>query len=260
MANLSKNEDLRARFHRTALLFGEEGLNRFHNSTIAIVGLGGVGSSAAELLTRSGIGTLIVIDFDRIHLSNINRQIPALTSTIGQFKSDVLCQRLLDINPEANIISHREFCDSVNRAKLLDNADFIIDAIDSLGPKSGLLEYAYQANKKIISIMGAANRVDPALITISDISKVENCPLARRIKKYLKKRGIEDGIPVVHSTEDPLPLHNIAEEYREPSPLDRGRVREVLGSTSFLPAIMAGWGVSYVLRNLCWNYSIYKDN
>ncbi len=259
MANLPKDEDLKGIFHRTTLLFGEEGLKRFHNSTIAIVGLGGVGSAAAELLTRSGIGKLIIIDFDRIHFSNINRQIPALTSTIGQYKSDVLRLRLQDINPEAIIVAHREFCDSVNRTKLLNSTDFIVDAIDSLGPKSGLLEYAYLANKKIISIMGAANRVDPALITISDISKVDNCPLARRIKKYLKKRGIENGIPVVHSTEDPLPLHNIVKEFSEPTVLERGRVRESLGSSSFLPAIMAGWAVSYILRNLCWNYSIYKD-
>lgn len=231
---------------------------KFQGSTVAIVGLGGVGSFAAEMLIRSGIGTLIVVDFDKVNPSNINRQIQALTSTLGHYKTTALRERLLDINPTARIIVYDEFCDAKNRATLLQDADFIIDAIDSLGPKSGLLEYAFTANKKIISCMGAANRVDPTRISISDISQVENCPLARRVKKYLKKRGIEKGIPVVHSSETPLPLQEVRESAQELPGYKRGRERDILGSTSYLPAIIGGWAASYVLRNLAWNYSLYE--
>ncbi|MBW6516472.1 MAG: tRNA threonylcarbamoyladenosine dehydratase [Candidatus Cloacimonetes bacterium] len=245
-------------FNRTALLFGEKGMRKLQKSVVAIVGLGGVGSFAAEMLARSGVGTLIIIDFDRINSSNINRQIPALISTIGQYKCEALKARLEDINPLAKIIAYNDFCDSTNRVNVLKDADFIIDAIDSLGPKSGLLEFAYNNKQSIISCMGAANRVDPTKINLADINDVQGCPLAKRVKKYLNKRGIDRGIPVVYSSEEPLILYEVKTEVEELSSLKRGRERVKLGSTSYLPAIIAGWAVSYVLRNLVWNYSLYE--
>jgi tRNA A37 threonylcarbamoyladenosine dehydratase len=250
MAYVHDDERLKARFNRTALLFGEEVLNTFLQSSVAVVGLGGVGSFAAELLARSGIGRIVLVDFDRINISNTNRQIQALTSTIGKQKSEVLRSRLIDINPAAEITAHSEFCDSGNREILLRGSDFIIDAIDSLGPKSGLLEFAFRSGKRIISCMGAANRIDPSKISMADISEVKGCPLARRVRRYLRKKGIEQGIPVIYSSEEPLPLHKITEKVKEFPSLVRGRERETLGSTSYLPAIIASWAVSYVLRDL----------
>ncbi len=258
MGNSINDEMLNPAFHRTALIFGTEGLARFNDTSVAVVGLGGVGSAAAELLIRSGIGTLKIIDFDRINTTNINRQLPALTSTVGEYKCDVLKARLQDINPSANIIAVREFCAKENRSVMLSDVDFIVDAIDSLGPKSGLLEYATLAKIRIISCMGAANRIDPSHIDIADIEEVRGCPLANRIKKYLRKRGIERGIPVVYSTEQPVKLNVIEEKIEEPT-LIRGRAREKLGSTSYLPTIVAGWAVSYLLRNIAFGYSLYKS-
>jgi|SRR5690554_1604930 len=258
MGNHADDEMLNPAFHRTALIFGKEGLTLFNNTTVAVVGLGGVGSAAAELLIRSGIGTLKIIDFDRINTSNINRQLPALTSTIGEYKCEVLKARLQDINPAARVIAHREFCAKDNRGAMLSDVDFIVDAIDSLGPKSGLIEYAYHEKIRIISCMGVANRIDPSQIALADIEEVRGCPLANRIKKYLRKRGIERGIPVVYSTEQPVKLHYIADNREEPSLL-RGRMREKLGSTSYLPTILAGWAVSYLLRNIAFGSSLYQS-
>lgn len=236
------------RFSRTALIFGEEGMAMLQNSKIAIVGLGGVGSFAAEMLARSGVGTLILVDFDKIGLTNINRQITALTSTVGQLKVDVLASRLKDINPDIDIVIAPIFCDDDSRDIFLSDANYIVDAIDSLNPKVGLLEYVYKAKIKVISCMGAANRLDPSLIRLDDISRTTTCPLALRVRKYLNKRGIFEGIPVVYSVEKPLTLHTY--NTIEDETLERGRKRSTLGSTAHLPAAFASWAVSYVLKDI----------
>jgi tRNA A37 threonylcarbamoyladenosine dehydratase len=236
------------RFSRTALIFGEEGMAKLHNSKIAIVGLGGVGSFAAEMLARSGIGALILVDFDRVGLTNINRQITALTSTVGQLKVDVLTSRLKDINPDIDIVRAPIFCGDDGRDILLSEADYIIDAIDSLNPKAGLLEYAHKSKIKVISCMGAANRLNPSLIRLDDISRTTTCPLASRVRKYLNKRGIYEGIPVVYSIEKPLALHTY--DTLEDETLERGRKRSSLGSVAHLPAAFASWAVSYVLKDI----------
>lgn len=259
MANLQHDSRLKTMFHRSALIFGEKGIEKFQNSSAAVVGLGGVGSFAAEMLIRNGIGTLTIIDFDRVNVTNLNRQLPALTSTIGEYKSIVLKQRLEDINPAATIIAHTEFCGLENRSEMLKDVDFIVDAIDSLGPKVGLLQYAHQSGKKVISCMGAANRVDPSMIRLSDIEQVQGCPLAARVRRYLRKLGVSKGIPVVHSCEEPLPLKGIEMKPEKEPTLKKGRERLPLGSTSYLPAIIGAWAASYVLRNIAWEYSLYED-
>jgi tRNA threonylcarbamoyladenosine dehydratase len=239
-----------SRFNRSEMIFGSEAMGRFAKAHVAIVGLGGVGSFVAEMLARSGFGTLILIDFDKISLSNINRQIPALTSTVGMLKSDVMTNRIKDINPDINVVSHVEFCDLQTRDRLLQNADFIVDAIDSLGPKAGLLEFAVINKLRIISCMGAGNRIDPSKVALDDISNVKGCPLAKRVKKYLRKRGIESGFPVVYSYEAPVALSPVKDDGSEDTKVKRGRERITLGSVVYLPAVIAGWAVSYIMREI----------
>ncbi|MCB5231008.1 MAG: tRNA threonylcarbamoyladenosine dehydratase [Candidatus Cloacimonas sp.] len=242
------------RFNRTALIFGDAGMKRIKEAKIAVVGLGGVGSAIAEMLVRSGIGSMLIVDFDSISITNINRQITALDSTVSRLKTEVLAERLRDINPELNLTVASVFCDETNRSKLLSDSDFIVDAIDSLTPKVGLIEYAYNSNIKIISCMGAANRVDPSMIRLNDIGKSSNCPLAARVRRYLNKRGIVSGVPVVYSIEKPLPIGEPGVD--EAGTLERGRKRTALGSTAHLPAAFASWAVSYILRNIAWDYTI----
>lgn len=237
-------------FSRTALLFGEEAIEIFQKSRVAVMGLGGVGSYAAEALARSGIGSFLLVDFDTVGLSNLNRQLPALHSTIGKLKTEVMRTRILDINPRATVEIYSDFCAQESRDFLLKNVDFVVDAIDSLGPKTGLLEDCYRQKIPVISSMGAASRFDPSKIELVDISKSRICPLAKKVRKYLHRRGIEGGIPVIYSYEKPIPQfdHSAGAEAEWVS--GRGRKRGTLGSVVYLPAIMGMWAASYVLRKL----------
>ncbi|MDP8203410.1 MAG: tRNA threonylcarbamoyladenosine dehydratase [Candidatus Tenebribacter mawsonii] len=237
-------------FNRTELLFGNEAIEIFQKSRIAIMGLGGVGSFAAEGLVRSGIGSILLVDFDKIGISNLNRQLPALHSTIGILKTETMRDRLLDINPSLEIEIYSDFFDNESRDQLLNNIDFVVDAIDSLGPKAELLESVYKMKIPVISAMGAAGRVDPSKIVQTDISKTYMCPLARKVRKYLHRRGIYKGIPVLFSTEEPIPQFDFEAGSEEEWVSNRGRKRGTLGSVVYLPAIMGMWATSYVLRKL----------
>ena len=237
-------------FNRTELLFGNEAIEIFQKSRIAIMGLGGVGSFAAEGLVRSGIGSILLVDFDKIGISNLNRQLPALHSTIGILKTETLRDRLLDINPSLEIEIYSDFFDNESRDQLLNNIDFVVDAIDSLGPKAELLESVYKMKILVISAMGDAGRVDPSKIVQTDISKTYMCPLARKVRKYLHRRGIYKGIPVLFSTEEPIPQFDFEAGSEEEWVSNRGRKRGTLGSVVYLPAIMGMWATSYVLRKL----------
>lgn len=237
-------------FNRTELLFGKKAIEKFQQSRIAVMGLGGVGSYAAEALARSGIDSFLLVDFDTIELSNLNRQLPALHSNIGKLKTEAMRDRLLDINPKLNIDIYSDFCAQESRDILLQNIDFVVDAIDSLGPKTGLLEDCYHRNIPVISSMGAASRFDPSKVALVDISKTKVCPLAKKVRKYLHRRGIYKGIPVVYSYEKPIPQfdHDAGANIEWVS--GRGRKRGTLGSVVYLPAIMGMWSASYVLREL----------
>ncbi|MDO9577873.1 MAG: tRNA threonylcarbamoyladenosine dehydratase [Candidatus Cloacimonadales bacterium] len=237
-------------FSRTKLLFGQEAIAIFQKSRIAVMGLGGVGSYAAEALARSGIGAFLLVDFDTIGLSNLNRQLPALHSTIGKLKTEAMRDRILDINPKAKVEIYSDFCAHESRDFLLNNVDFVVDAIDSLGPKTGLLEACVQKNIPVISSMGAASRFDPAKIELADISKSRICPLAKKVRKYLHRRGIESGIPVIYSYEKPIAQFDHKAGAEEEWVSGRGRKRGTLGSVVYLPAIMGMWAASYVLRKL----------
>jgi tRNA A37 threonylcarbamoyladenosine dehydratase len=237
-------------FSRTRLLFGEEALEKFAVTRIAIMGLGGVGSYVSEALARSGIIKMLLVDFDKITLSNINRQLPALHSTLGRQKTEVMRERLLDINPAMEIDIFSGFCNEPTRSELLENVDFVVDAIDSLVPKVNLLEECFRKNIPVISSMGAASRFDPAMIELADISETSVCPLARRVRKFLRRRGIEKGIPVIFSREIPIdqfpPEEGTLQDWEGP----KGRIRGTLGSVTYIPAIMGMWAASYVLREL----------
>lgn len=234
-------------FSRTELLIGTEALIKLSQTTVAVVGLGGVGSHAAEALARAGIGKFILIDFDTVGSSNLNRQIIALHSTIGKPKTEVMQARILEINPNAQIICHTAFIDQDNRAELLYGADYIIDAIDSLGPKIGMLEYLVKENRQFIAVMGAGNRSDPGKIHLSTIDKSFNCPLARRVRKFLGRRGIRGTFPCVYSSELPTKPD---EDIESPDELiiTRGRQRKTIGSISYMPAIMGMMAAAWVIR------------
>jgi tRNA A37 threonylcarbamoyladenosine dehydratase len=237
-------------FSRTKLLFGLEAFEKFKTCKIAVVGLGGVGSYAAETLARSGIENLLLIDFDVITYSNLNRQIPALQSTIGKYKTEMMQARILDINPQAKVEIFTGFCTDELHKTLLFNLDFIVDAIDSLNPKVGLIEFAYRNQIPFISVLGAASRFEPAKIELSDISKTHTCPLARKVRKYLHRREIYSNVPVVYSTEQPIPQFDFSSGSEADWQGEQGRIRGTLGSVAYMPAIMGMWAASYVLRKI----------
>lgn len=237
------------RFSRTELLLGQETIQALAETHVCVIGLGGVGSYAVETLARAGIGRFTLIDFDTVGETNLNRQVIALQDTIGLAKTELMQARILAINPDAEVVTHQVFLDQDNRAGLLAGMDYYIDAIDSLGPKIGLLEHATTQNLRIISVMGAGNRLDPTQIHIAPLDKSHNCPLARRVRKFLRRRGFSTKFPCVYSSE--LPLQPEADEDTpEEIIIQRGRQRKTIGSISYMPAIMGMLAASWVLRQI----------
>jgi tRNA A37 threonylcarbamoyladenosine dehydratase len=189
---------------RAELLFKKEGLEKLKNSHVMVVGLGGVGSFAAEFLARAGVGTMTIVDGDIVDITNINRQLPALHSTIGQPKVTVVGDRLMDINPELKLIRLQEFLSPERAYELVTREyDYVLDCIDSITPKLNLLISARRQKVKIISNMGAGGKYEAGKVKVADISKTEYCPLAKTVRKRLKKEGISKGVKVVFSTEYP---------------------------------------------------------
>ncbi len=188
---------------RTAIIVGEAGIVKLKNAKVAIFGLGGVGGHAAEAIVRAGIGSIDLIDHDTVSLSNINRQLAALHSTVGKLKVDVLKERFIDINPMVNINTFPVFYDNDTEKQFdLSTYDYIIDAIDSVGAKINLIVNAEKCNTPIISSMGAGNKLDPTAFTVSDIYKTSVCPLAKVMRYELKKKGIKK-LKCVYSKEIP---------------------------------------------------------
>ena len=192
-------------FERTEKLFGHTAMEIFENSNVAVIGIGGVGGYAAEALVRSGIGNITIVDFDKIEKSNINRQIWALESTVGNLKVDVAKKRLLDINPSLKIkaIADR-FCKENKEIILAPPIDFVVDAIDSSEDKIELLAFCVNNNIPIISCMGAARRKDPTKVKYGEINNPTTCPFAKKIRRGLRKKGIEENIATVFSDEKPV--------------------------------------------------------
>lgn len=189
---------------RAELLFKTEGLERLRNSKVMVVGLGGVGSFAAEFLARAGVGNMTIVDGDTVDITNINRQLPALHSTVGQPKVTIVGDRLMDINPELNLTRIEEFLSPERAFELVTpEFDYVLDCIDSITPKLNLIIAAKRKKVKIISNMGAGGKYEASKVRVADISKTDVCPLAKTVRKRLKKEGITKGVKAVFSVETP---------------------------------------------------------
>ena len=227
-------------FSRTELLLGREGVERLARAHVAVFGLGGVGGYAAEALVRSGVGALDLIDSDRVSLTNLNRQILATHRTLGQYKADAARDRALEINPEARVTARRVFYGPDTAGDFdFSQYDYVIDAIDTVTGKLALIQQALAAGTPIISCMGAGNKLDPTAFRVADIYETSVCPLARVMRKELKRRGIRR-LKVVYSQEPPMEPEGAL--YQESL---AGEVRrQVPGSNAFVPAaaglILAG--------------------
>jgi tRNA A37 threonylcarbamoyladenosine dehydratase len=216
---------------RTALLMGEDALARLASSTVAIVGVGGVGAYAAEMITRAGVGHLVLLDCDVVSPSDKNRQLLALDSNMDRVKVDVIAERLKDINPAIVIDKIAEYLTEENVTAVLDayKIDFLVDAIDTLSPKLALIEYCVKGGIPLVSSMGAGAKYDATKVRLTDLSKSYNCPLAYIVRKKLRKRGIEKGFKVVFSEELPE---------REAIVEDAGRNKKSqVGTISYMPAV-----------------------
>ena len=188
---------------RSELLIKNESIEKLKNANVLVVGLGGVGSFAAEFLARAGVGNLTIVDGDTVDITNVNRQLPALHSTVGKNKVEVVAERIFDINPEVHLIPINEFLSPERMDEMLENNkfDYVLDCIDSVSPKLALIKACRRRKIKIVSSMGAGGKMDPSKVMVRDLSKTNNCYLAKQIRKRLKKEGITKGFRCVFSTE-----------------------------------------------------------
>ena len=246
-------------FSRTELVIGKEGVEKLNNAKVAIFGLGGVGSFVLEGLVRAGIGNFVLIDDDKICLTNLNRQILATRKTVGQAKVEVAKQRILDINPNANVEIHQEFFMPETEGILDNSIDYIVDCIDTVTAKIELVVRAEKLNIPIISCMGTGNKLDPTRFEVTDIYKTSICPLAKVMRKELRDRGIKK-LKVVYSKEEPVKLNETAENSCKqncicpPGTKRKCTIRnQVPGSISFVPSvaglIIAGEVVKAILND-----------
>ena len=234
---------------RTELLIKENGIEKLQNANLLIVGLGGVGSFAAEFLARSGVGKMTIVDGDTVDITNINRQLPALHSTIGKSKVEVVADRLLDINPKLELVKINEFLSPEKMEEVIDSQEFnyILDCIDSVTPKVTLLLMAKRRKIKIVSCMGAGGKINPAKVMVRDISKTYNCFLAKQVRKRLKKEKIDKGIRCVFSNE-------IQKEESLEMTDGANYKRSYYGTISYIPAIFGLHAAAEVI-----NFLIEKD-
>lgn len=238
-------------FSRNELYWGQDFQHYLENRHVVVFGLGGVGSFCAEALVRSGVGYISIVDFDVVSTTNLNRQLPALISAVGQKKTEVMKKRLMDINPYAQVQVFDSFLNEKNIGDIFsEQYDFVADAIDSFRSKIDLIEYCYKKGIRLISSAGAGNRIDPTKLYISDIAdiKPKNCPFVSRMISMLKNKGIRSGINVVTSREKPKSLKKVFTE--EKIILDDGDFFELKkftpSSTPFVPAV-AGYLMAYFI-------------
>ncbi len=231
-------------FSRTELLLGEEKLNKLKNSTVAVFGVGGVGGYVAEALARSGVGHIVLVDNDVVSLTNINRQIIALHSTIGMPKTEVMASRIKNINPQAEVTVQNCFYLPETSGEFdFSKYDYVVDAIDTVSGKIQLVMQAQDCGTPIISSMGAGNKLDPTAFEVADIYKTSVCPLARVMRYELKKRGVKK-LKVVYSKEKPLtPLENVE--------CDETSKKATPGSVAFVPSVAGLIIASEVVKDLC---------
>ncbi len=231
-------------YDRSELLLGKENFEKLQKAKVLVCGLGGVGSAAAEQLARAGVGNLCIIDKDTINLTNINRQIIANHNNIGEYKTEVLKNRLININPKINIDARQIYLkDEILNNILLENWDFVVDAIDTLSPKFHLIKTCYENKIELVSSMGAGGKSDPSKIKIADISESYNCSLARTLRKRLHRVGIQKGIKVVFS-EEQTDKNTVIKEESENKKSNSGTI-------SYMPIIFGCFCASVVIRKIC---------
>ena len=229
---------MKEEFEREAMLLGDDAIDKLNGSYVALFGLGGVGSYAAEALARSGVGKILLVDNDVVSKSNINRQLCALQSTVGKHKVDVVAERLLDINPDIIIEKCYDFVLPENISSFdFASLDYIIDAVDTVSAKLAIAERANEFNVPMISCMGTGNKLDPTALTITDITKTTVCPLARVMRRELKKRGIAH-LKVVFSTEEPK------------KPISSENTKTPPASVAFVPSVAGLIAASDAVKTL----------
>ncbi len=230
-------------YQRTRIAIGDDSIQKLQSSTVAIFGVGGVGGAVVEMLARTGVGTLILIDFDKFDETNLNRQILSSRDKIGKVKINVAKERVEAINPEANVITHEMFFDDSKWDQVFDrDVDFVVDAIDSVPSKCFLLQECLRRKIKVISSMGAGNKLDPSKVKLADISKTHACGLAKAVRLRLRKAGFKKGLPVVFSTETPYFDKDLAIIPEQKKPL--------VGSISYMPNLFGIHIASHVIKEL----------
>ncbi len=229
---------------RTELLIGKEKLEKLTNAHVLVVGMGGVGSYAAEFICRAGVGTMTIIDGDTVDPSNRNRQLPALATNHGEYKVEIMAERLKNINPELNLHVVREFINPERASEILEERfDYVVEAIDSLSPKLNFIKAAYHSKTKFVSSMGAGAKLDPTELQVCDISKTYNCPFAQQIRKKLKEAKIYKGVKVVFSPEEPI-KESLMLTTNTPYK------KSAYGTISYLPATFGACVASVAIREL----------
>ncbi|MGE7666589.1 tRNA threonylcarbamoyladenosine dehydratase [Ureibacillus composti] len=242
-------------FSRNELAIGKEGLEKLKSKTVAILGVGGVGSFAAEACARSGIGRIILVDKDNVDITNVNRQLVAYLSTVGRSKSTIMKERIADINPECEVIDMQMFYTEETYEEFFDKGiDYVIDASDTVMYKIHLMKECLKRNIPIISSMGAANKMDPTRFKIADISKTHTDPLAKVIRTKLRKEGIKKGVMVVFSDESPIVVReDVVGEVGNPNATIR-KAKMPPSSNAFVPSvaglIAASWVINDILKDI----------
>nr|WP_320036830.1 tRNA threonylcarbamoyladenosine dehydratase [uncultured Bacteroides sp.] len=233
------------REQRTQLLLGEDKMNRLRNAHVLVVGLGGVGAYAAEMICRAGVGQMTIVDADVIQPSNINRQLPALNSTIGKLKADVVAARLKDINPDLKLTIYPIYLKDENIPELLDSAkfDFVVDAIDTISPKCFLIFNSMKRELKIVSSMGAGAKSDITKVCFADLWDTYHCGLSKAVRKRLQKMGMKRKLPVVFSTEQADPNAILLTDTEQ-------NKKSTTGTVSYMPAVFGCYLAEYVIKRI----------
>lgn len=230
---------------RTLLLFGEEKLARLADARVLVVGIGGVGAYAAEMLVRAGVGSITIVDGDSVSMSNINRQLLALHSTVGRSKTEVLKERLLDINPDLDVCANDLFLTADNIGGLFNGEmyNYVIDAIDTVAPKVSLIEHCLRNSIKIISSMGAGGRIDPSVVQYADIADTYHDGLAKAVRTRLRDSGMRSGLKVVWSPEQPCRSSLMITS-------ETPNKRSSYGTVSYMPCVFGCMLAAYVIRKI----------
>ncbi|PLR79490.1 tRNA threonylcarbamoyladenosine dehydratase [Bacillus canaveralius] len=246
-------------FSRNELAIGKQGLEKMKNATVAVLGIGGVGSFSAEALARSGVGRLVLIDKDDVDITNVNRQIIALLSTVGRPKVEIMKERIEDINPDCEVIALKMFYTEETYEEIFSyNLDYVVDASDTISYKIHLIKECLKRNIPMISSMGAANKMDPTRFQIADISKTHTDPIAKVIRTTLRKEGIRTGVPVVFSDESPIVIR---EDVRKEVGNDKAPIRKAKmppSSNAFVPSVAGLIMASHVVKELLHGVKIHR--